>query len=243
MTWEPPPPVQVKAKQPASRPTSQPARQSPAPPPPAAHAIADSLAAVVKKYGRERLELEFRLGHRTGGGTSFVPGVPEAEWRRLKAALDGCSAFGAAHHTDVRELIDRGSKYVMPQAAGGGSDRYWMHKQRMKDIDVDVSGCPWTCRASMSLEVVDPPSASCAHECRYERHKLRWSYRYRCWSVDLTEVMSNLPHQLDNDGKSYEVEIELADTSELFARPMVDLATWGLVLAKDMCGLMIGDSC
>jgi hypothetical protein len=233
MVWEPPPPVRVKNG--GAPHTAKNTAKKPAEPPPVAHAIADSLAAVVKKYGRERLELEFRLGHRTGSGASFVPGVPEAEWQRLKAALDGCEAFGAAHHTDARELIDRGSKYVMPTAGAG----HWMHKQRMKDIDVDVSGCPWTCRASMSLEVVDPPSASPEGACKFERHKRRWSYRYRCWSVDLTEVMSNLPHQMDNDGKSFEVEIELADTSELFARPMVDIAAWGLVLAKDMCGLMM----
>lgn len=228
MPWEPPPPEPKVPK----------VKVEPPPPPPAAHAVADSLAAVVKKYGRERLELEFRLGHRTGADTSFVPGVPEAEWRRLKAALDACKAFDPPRHTDVRELIDRGSKYVVPQVVAPAASGHWMHKQRMQDIDTDVPGCPWTCRASLSLEVVDPPSATPEGVCKFERHKRRWSYRYRCWSVDLTEVMSNLPHQLDNDGKSYEVEIELADTSELFARPMVDIAAWGMMLAKDMCQLM-----
>ena len=51
-------------------------------------------------------------------------------------------------------------------------------------------------------------------------------------------MVSNLPHQLDNDGVSYEVEIELADTGELFVRPLDVLLEWGWTLVEDMCRLM-----
>ena len=93
----------------------------------------------------------------------------------------------------------------------------------------------------MRLEVVDtqqPHKQQHAAHFKYERHKRRWSYRYKCWSIDMTKVTSNLPHQLDNDGMSFEVEIELVDTSVFFTVPVAVLSEWGLQLARDMCALM-----
>lgn len=206
--------------------------------PPETAAVAAALADVVATYGRKRLELEFRLGHRAGTG-AFVPGVPRDAWAALKAALDASaesagSQLGLPAFTDDTEQIHHEAKYVV-------GSRRWIHKRRLRDVDVDVPDQPWTCRASMSLEVADPPTQQRPADSKFERHKRRWSYPYRCWSIDLTEVASNLPHQLDNDGKSYEVEIELVDTGELFARPMPELAEWGMRLAADMCALMRAD--
>jgi len=190
-----------------------------------------ALAQVLRTYGRERLELEFRLGQATAG--RFVPGVSEAGWRRLKRKLDAGQLGPGVVVTDTRELISddgSGAKYVLT----GPEEGYWMHKKRLHDSDADTPAT-WCCRASLSLEEIDPPerqrAAPAAH--RFERHKQRWSYPYKCWSIDLTRVVSNLPHQLDNDGVSYEVEIELRDTSELFVRPLEDVLQWGWCLVKD----------
>jgi len=197
-----------------------------------------SLARVLKTYGKDRLELEFRLGHRTAG--KFVPGVSETGWQRLKARLDVPSAARQeVIVTETNELIcdDGSGKYVA--APDGSAPGFWMHKKRLCDADIDTDS-PWCCRVSMSLEEVDsrdrqpPPPA--AH--KFERHKQRWSYRYACWSVDLTRVVSNLPHQLDNDAVSYEVEIELRDTGELFTRTMDNLLEWGWSMVQDMCNMM-----
>lgn len=214
------------------------------PPPPQSAAarglIKSSLDHVLKTYGRDRLELEFRLGHRTGGpGSSFVPGVSAPAWQALKTALEASDSFKVVV-TNTRELIcddGSGGKYVIPS---GGDPPFWMHKKRVSDIDADT-GTPWCCRTSMSLEVVDarrarpPPTRH-----KFERHKERWSFLYRCWSIDLTRVASNLPHQLDNDDVSYEVEIELRDSTELFSRTMDNLLVWGWTLVTDACRLMDG---
>lgn len=196
-----------------------------------------ALAQVLRTYGRERLELEFRLGHRTAG--KFVPGVSEAGWERLKCKLDDGSLGHQVVVTDTRELIcddGSGGKYVVDTATQRG---HWMHKKRLHDLDMDTES-PWCCRASLSLEVVDPPErqrpAPPTH--RFERHKQRWSYGFKCWSIDLTRVVSNLPHQLDNDGVSYEVEIELRDTAELFTRTLDDVLRWGWALVTDMCDIV-----
>lgn len=201
-------------------------------------AIAAGLAAVVKKYGIDRLELEFRLGFKVAG--KFVPGVSREGWTKLKERLDASAVMSSdVRVTKTRELITgdgSGGKYVID--ATGREPPHWMHKKRLKDFDVDLGA--YSCRASMSLEVVDPPDKQqpppAAH--KFERVKERWSYRHRCWSVDITRVESNLPHQLDNDAMSYEVEIELRHPKELFTRPMPVVVDWGLTLAKDMCDML-----
>lgn len=208
------------------------------------HALERSVAQALKTYGHQRLELEFRLGQRGAGG--FVPGVTQAAWEALKAALDESCGEGRAFRlvtSDTRELIagdGTGAKYVMDSA--GGAAPFWMHKKRLWDLDRDT-GTPWCCRASASLEVVDAPRREDAPRRppashRFERHKQRWSYRHRCWSLDLTRVASNLPHQLDNDDVSYEVELELVDTSELFARTLPNLLEWAHTMVADVCAMM-----
>lgn len=197
--------------------------------------VAGAVADVLKTYGRDRLELEFRLGHRSRAGT-FVPGVPEPQWTRLKRALDASTTIEKPTFTKARERIagdGSGAKFVQ---ATGTTQGYLMHKKRVRDVDVDLG--TWCCRASMSLEVMDSTKQPFKNQFKYERHKQRWSYRYKCWSIDVTTVTSNLPHQLDNDGMSYEVEIELVDTSVFFTVPMAVLVEWGLQLARDMCALM-----
>lgn len=201
-------------------------------------AVRAALAQVLRTYGHDRLELEFRLGMRGGG--AFVPGVSEARWEALKAQLDAGSLGAGVVVTDTRELISddgSGGKYVVD--CTGARPGYWMHKKRLHNADFDTDS-PWSCRTSMSLEVVDPADAArplpTAH--RFERHKQRWSYPWKCWSIDLTRVVSNLPHQLDNDGVSYEVEIELRDPAALFTRTTDDVLRWGWQLVTDMCGLL-----
>lgn len=204
--------------------------------------MAAALSGVLKTYGRHRLELEFRLGQRICG--KFVPGVSEEGWHRLKTKLDESPDLTASH-TNVRELIpgdnaNPGAKYVV-DILNPTAPAYWMHKKRLRDFDMDPDRHgPWGCRASLSLEVVDPPEAQKPPPvgCKFERHKQRWSYAYRCWSFDLTKVASNLPHQQDNDTVSYEVEIELVHTAEFFTRPVPEVLEWGLRLVDDCCGML-----
>ena len=190
------------------------------------------LAAALKRYGHERLELEFRVGHRAG--TSFVPGLPEDVWTMLKERLERSPAF-AVQHTMTRELLSEGgdARYVMPR----GEDprpAHWLHKKRLHDVDTDTD-TSWSCRTSISLEQVGRGPPPTSH--RFQRDKERWSFRHKCWSVDMTRVVSNLPHQLDNDDVSFEVEVELRDTGELFGRPLPHVLEWGWTIVTDLCDM------
>jgi hypothetical protein len=197
--------------------------------------IVSRLRAGIAKYGHDRIELEFRLGHRALG--RFEPGVPRDAWERVKAALDAASqgaapAFARAE-TRTLERIHNGHKHVVDEAGGVTG----VHKKRLSDVDLEQAG-PWDIRASVSLEETeapdsDPPASA------FERRKHRFSYRHKCWSVDLTCVTGN-SRELDNDQATYEVEVELADQGELFVRLATETVQWGLDLTRDMVGLALG---
>lgn len=208
-------------------------------PDPAA-ALAAHVRAAVSTYGHTRLELEWRLGHRQG---QFRPGVGGEAWRRLQTALEASPAFTKSFTDTLEKMGDAAGVKCMHDFATDATS--WMHKRRLADVDVDPSegsARPWSMRASVSLEEVDAtePSRQQQHLLKYERRKKRWSYRHRCWSVDLTIVRSNLPAHLDEDEDAYEVEIELVDQGVLFEKTVEYVVAWGFRLADDMMALMSG---
>ena len=195
--------------------------------------IASRLKAAIAQYGHERLELEFRLGHLTAtpAGPRFSAGVSADAWARIKAGLDASGMPSA--ETRTTERVFAGHKHVTDDATGVVTG---VHKKRLFDLDVQPgAGVPWTTRASLSLETHEPPTLA-APQTYIERRKHRHSYAYKCWSFDITRVTGN-GRDLDNDEPTYEVEVELADVSELFVRPMFEVAAWGARLVADMVQL------
>lgn len=200
---------------------------------PHASKLAKDMRRAVATYGHDRVELEWRIGHRQG---AFRPGVGRQMWTRLKDALDASPAFQKSQKTTLEKLgVAAGIKCI--EHADGS--HLWVHKKRLADEDVDSR--PWSVRGSVSLEEVETAPAE-GVDLRYQRHKQRWSYRHRCWSIDLTQVRSNLPADLDDDQDIYEVEIELVDQGMLFERTVDHLVEWGWRMAREVCGLMAGDA-
>ena len=210
----------------------------PPPPPTVAARLSRLVREAVTTYGHDRIELEWRLGHRQG---SFRPGVGVDAWRRLQTALDASPHFQKTYRDTVEKMGDVAGIKCIDEFTTG--TQVWMHKTRLGDVDVDPTGDsqrPWSQRASVSLEEVESTPAQVA--LKYERKKQRWSYRHECWSIDLTKVQSNLPSHLDEDQDCFEVEIELVDQGILFERPLDHVVQWGWRLADDMCRLMAGSS-
>lgn len=182
----------------------------------------------VKTYGHNRLELEWRLGHRQGG---FRPGIDAAAWGRIQRALDASPAFrGSFQETTERLGSGGGVKCICD-----GQRTLWMHKKRLADVDKDAEG-PWSVRASVSLESLED-EAPAGVVLKYERRKKRWSYTHRCWRIDLTRVSSNLPSHLDEDSEAHEVEVELVDTGILFERTLAYVVEWGWRICEDLCAM------
>jgi hypothetical protein len=201
--------------------------------------LVGDLLRTIRTYGNDRLEFEFRLGHKTGvvgqkgGGGGFRPGVDGDAWARLKAALDASKDWTVTNSVTTERIDSSGSKLVLDAS---NAPVCVIHKKRLVDRDF-ATDSPWCARASLSLEErEDPPPAGLKHV--YERRKKRWSYAYKCWSVDLTQVAGNMPHQLDDDQESYEVEIELRDTQELFVRTVDSIVGWGWGMIHDVCKLL-----
>ena len=201
----------------------------------AARAIEEAMRATLAEYGEERLELEFRLGTVVNG--QFIAGVSYDAFRKLTAMLDASPVVRDINVVNTVEYIIGEGKYVIDPA--GIRDPKWNYKKRLRVMDLGDLGTgvavPWCARAGISLESIEigrpPPLPS---EQGVRRQKFRRSYRYRCWSFDLTRVTSNLPGHLDNDEETYEVEVELVDAGELFVRPLDNVVIWGLSLIKDM---------
>ena len=192
-------------------------------------AVMGQVLRALREFGHERIELEIRLGHKAG---AFRPGVDAQAWARLKAALDAGQGWSVAHSVTTEQIDASGSKVVLGQDQ---KPLKVVHKRRLADTDYDTDS-PWCARVSLSLE--EPGSVQETIVTTYERRKERWSYAFKCWTVDLTRVAGNLPHQLDEDTESYEVEIELADTREFFTRTVDSILQWGWDLAADMCRLL-----
>lgn len=188
-----------------------------------------AMRTAIVTYGHDRIELEWRLGHRQG---NFRPGVGCEAWRRLQRALDTSPHFTKAFKESVEKLPEKvGIKCILES----GHPDVWLHKTRLADVDKE-SKSAWSIRASISLEDREPTPPDVV--LKYERRKQRWSYRHKCWSIDLTRVRSNLPSDLDEDSETHEVEIELVDQGVLFERPISYIVEWGWSLAQDLCGIM-----
>lgn len=183
----------------------------------------------ISKHGHDRLELEWRLGHRLD---QFRPGVGAAAWERLRAALDASPAFVRTFSETTEKMgKSAGVKCICPVDGGPVT---WMRKQRLANVDEELFGHPWSVRASVSLE--EPMGRAALSQ--YERHKRRWSYAHRCWRIDLTTVATNLPAHHDDDRELFEVEIELADQNVLFERPVDHIVEWGRQMVSEVCDLM-----
>ena len=181
----------------------------------------DSILAVAATHGIDGLELEWRLGQY--GPRGFQPGLPESAWTKLVAAL----AASGMPRTDskVTERDISGTKLVTPH---GSPESWWKHKTRHYHFDA-----PPFLRIAAATESVQPiPPGSPLPSNGFTRYKERSSFRTACWSIDLTKVASTA--DIDCDTFTYEVEIELVDTDELFVRPIESVVEWGTQLAKDM---------
>jgi hypothetical protein len=201
----------------------------------ASAAVQEAARATLAEFGEERLELEFRLGTIVGG--QFVAGVSSDAFRKLTTMLDASPVVRDIQVTETVEYIVGEGKYVIDPASI--REPKWNYKKRLRVVDLGDLGTgttvPWCARAGISLESIEVGQpAPLPSQQRYRRRKFRRSYRYECWSFDLTRVSSNLPGQLDNDDETYEVEVELVDTSVLFVRPLDNVVMWGLELIRDM---------
>jgi hypothetical protein len=185
----------------------------------------DALAHALLTRDVRTLELEFRIGI---PGKRFTSCVGEARWNRLKKHLGDGGARIATCEKIVTNPDGTSSKYVT-----GDGEPHWIHKQRV--CDEDAQRRPWCVRTSLSVELKEtgPPPKTWQRV----RNKDRLTYDVAPWKIDITRVSSLPVVDLDNE-HSYEVEIELADRTEFFAREIDEILHRGSAVADDMIAFM-----
>lgn len=194
----------------------------------AATSLLGHVRGCLGKYDYERMEVEWRVGHRMA---SFRPGVTKESWEALQRALEGSPMFVKSYSESTERMGDTPGVKCIDNVG-------WMSKKRLVDVDQDAGtrhGHMWSIRASVSLEDPIKPQGI---PLKYERRKQRWSYTHQCWRVDLTRVLSNLPMHLDEDQEIYEVELELADVGVLFEKRLDHVLDWGWSFVGELCDIM-----
>lgn len=190
-------------------------------------ALHRALTSTLTEFGHSRLEFELRLGRYQGD--RFISGIPKTSYDKIKSALDGCAVFDTvtSRHT-IERLNGTDARFIMPD--GDDHRGVWNYKKKVATVELSRHT-----RAAISLEDSrgDPPLPD-AKPFMYRRDKRRTSYVFKCWSIDLTEVASNLPQHLDHDGLLYEVEVELHDTSMFFVYTIPHLIQWGSDLLEQL---------
>jgi len=188
----------------------------------------EALAEALRRYGHTHLEVEFRLGHARPGFGGFAAGITKAGFYSLRDSfLSTPDTWDEIlPETESVEYLGHDKKFVVPP-------HHWQHKRRLAFFDECVDGTPWVIRTSLAVEEIEPPPTVPPKDLKYKRIKKRTSFIHRCWRIDFTRVVSNLPAEADSDSETYEVEFELHDTSEFFVRPILDILHWGRKLARD----------
>jgi hypothetical protein len=198
--------------------------------------LADAMWNATHRHGHVGFELEFRVGHALQGG-HFSPNVGRQNFQKLRQKMDASSKFSRVVDIETIERI-AGIKHVTTLSFADSAQgqcplppSYCMTKTKVfqKDLPTET---PYTLRCGMAMEKTVPLAQVAS---KLTRHKKRRRYVWKCWAFDLTEVSSN--GDLDSE-ETFEVEIELLDPEMLFQCTMDSLADWGLVLCREMIGML-----
>jgi hypothetical protein len=193
-----------------------------------------NLREVLHDQGHKNVEFEVRLGRVVNN--MYVAGVSKAKFEHLLRMLEASPSFTKIEKTTLEKLNGSDARFIIEN--GDEASGRWCYKKK-----VYATLCPekedgLVPRASVAIEGHDhtPPKPGSAPY-KYHRLKKRTSFRYKCWSVDLTRVTSNLPGQFDNDEEIYEVEIELAGTEAYFVYTLNHLVKWAIHLLNELIAL------
>lgn len=187
--------------------------------------VQSALTTMLTTSGIECLELEWRIGRH--GPAGFQPGITSEQWHALLRYFDRATCWDAVRDSKTTEKVaGNGSKLV--------NGAVWNHKKRIFDADfapfVRVSG------STEILEQAAPDAESRLPPTVFTRFKERRSYVFKCWSFDLTKVVSTA--DIDTDVCTYEVEVELVNKDELFVRPVSNIVEWGHALMIDIIHIL-----
>lgn len=195
--------------------------------------IACALWENVQKWGRQGLELEFRVGHVVAN--QFMS-------RISKQGFDICTAYLSTHaeseiHVSTTETMCGEYRHVVTHQQDNHPPPppYCIVKHKTFRYDMLVPETPYTIRASLAQEYPTAALPSGTDTKLVTRTKKRIRYVKGPWAYDLTVVVSNT--DIDSE-ETYECEVELLDTSLLFQYTMDHIIQWGTEHLMALCRMM-----
>lgn len=182
--------------------------------------------------GKRGLELEFRLGHVVGN--TFLSNIS-------RQGYDACLQYlrDSTHPTQTEmrvvttETIQGEYRHVVTHHQDGHPPPppFTIVKKHGFKYNIPIDNTPYVMRASLARE---HPTASMPHTGAGKivvRKKDRRRFIQGPWAYDVTQVVSN--QDVDNE-ETYEIEVELLDTTILFEYTMDHIVRCGLSYLQDI---------
>lgn len=179
------------------------------------HSLGNDVLDVLREYGHEGIEIEWRLGRHLDG--TFHPGIPEGQWKAMLQKCESIQDVRVEKSSTIEHITHDHRKKIVHETG----EVTWMSKHRLATFDANPDF-----RVSIAQECPLEPLPDPAEGFSHTRHKRRTSFFYKIWRLDFTQVTSNDPTQLDHDTETYEMELELISASSLFAYTTNYICDW-----------------
>ena len=196
--------------------------------------IADAIDAEIKKHGAESLEFEFRIGKIVKQGTKkvFESNINKTLFDTVVRTLKTCKKWDSVVSSSVENHMGKGDKRTTIDLITKQTKS--IEKKRLKNIDIEMTGCPFDIRFSISSEIPLKDSIDTSKSTIIRRQN-RESFMYRMWSFDITQVHTiKTPDKDTDETDSFEIEIELVDKEKAFKLPLKYVAEFGTLLCQDI---------
>ena len=196
--------------------------------------IADAIDAEIKKHGVESLEFEFRIGKivKQGPKKVFESNINKTLYDTVVKTLKTCKKWDDVVSSSVENHMGKGDKRTTIDLITKQTKS--IEKKRLKNIDIEMVGCPFDIRFSISSEIPLDDTVDVSKSTIIRRQN-RESFLYRMWSFDMTQVNTiKTPDKDTDETDSYEIEIELVDKEKAFKFPSKYVAEFGTLLCQDI---------
>ena len=112
--------------------------------------IADAIDAEIKKHGAESLEFEFRIGKIVKQGTKkvFESNINKTLFDTVVRTLKTCKKWDSVVSSSVENHMGKGDKRTTIDLITKQTKS--IEKKRLKNIDIEMTGCPFDIRFSIS---------------------------------------------------------------------------------------------
>lgn len=169
--------------------------------------VVEHLEQMMYKYIDDpTIEVEVRLGIYDEEDKKFSSNIGDKNFEKIKNLLDSGKDKNWIHPEKYIQQTDYFHGNYRLTVYEDGKQKC-VEKKRLENINLVLENGPFDIRVSFSSEIpVDVDSFPVKEKCEYTRSKKRFTYKYKMWDFEITEINE----QVQNGNElAYEYEIEL----------------------------------